>query len=104
MFRHRVRLLRRVPGARSIGGVGADTGVPPRDDGPLPEDLKTKPCRPGVNGHTEIILIEAAAVSTATLKQRLFTICFLTASAIAMLGWLAALGWAAVAVTNWLFF
>jgi hypothetical protein len=103
MFRHRVRLLRRVPGARSIGGVGADTGVPPRDDGPLPEDLKTKPCRPGVNGHTEMIPIEAAEANTATLKQRLSTICYVTAIAVAMLGWWAALGWVAVAVANWLF-
>ena len=54
-----------------------------------------------MNSHTEIISIEAAAVSTATLKQRLFTICYLTASAVAMLGWLAALGWAAVAVMRW---
>jgi hypothetical protein len=57
-----------------------------------------------MNSRTEIMPIEAAAVSTATLKQRLFTICYLTAIAVAMLGWLATLGWAAIAVARWSFF
>jgi hypothetical protein len=57
-----------------------------------------------MNIHTEIMPIEAAAVSTATLmKRRLSTICYLTAVAVAMLGWVTALGWTAVAVANWLF-
>jgi hypothetical protein len=56
-----------------------------------------------MHSHTEIMPIEAAAVSTTTLKQRLSTICFLTAIAFAMLGWVTALGWTAVAVANWLF-
>jgi hypothetical protein len=56
-----------------------------------------------MNSHTEIIPIEAAAVDTATLKQRLSTICYLTAIAVVMLGWLAALGWAAVSVARWSF-
>lgn len=57
-----------------------------------------------MNGHTESMPIEAPTVSTDTWKQQLFTICFLTAGAVAMLGWLAALGWAAMAFANWLFF
>jgi hypothetical protein len=56
-----------------------------------------------MHSHTEIMPIEAAAVSTTTLKQRLSTICYLTAIAVAMLGWVTALGWTAVAVANWLF-
>jgi hypothetical protein len=57
-----------------------------------------------MNSHTESMPINAPTVSTGTWKQQLFTICFLTAGAVAMLGWLAALGWAAMAFANWLFF
>jgi hypothetical protein len=46
--------------------------------------------------------MEAAAV-TSTLRQRLFTICYLAAIAIATVGWLSALGWAAVKAGKWLF-
>jgi hypothetical protein len=44
----------------------------------------------------------AAVVSTATFKQRLSSICFLTAITVAMVGWLSAFGWVAVAVAKWL--
>jgi hypothetical protein len=38
------------------------------------------------------------------LKNRLFTLCYLTAVAAATLGWLAALGWATFALARWSFF
>jgi hypothetical protein len=47
-----------------------------------------------MNSHSEIML----------LKNRLFTLCYLTAVAVATLGWLAALGWAAFALAQWSFF
>jgi hypothetical protein len=55
-----------------------------------------------MKSQTEIMPMEAAAV-TSTLKQRLFTISFLAAIAIATVGWLSALGWATVSVAKWLF-
>ena len=57
-----------------------------------------------MNSHVNIMPPEADAVSRATLKQRLSLICYLTAVTVAMLGWLAALGWAATALAGWLFF
>lgn len=56
-----------------------------------------------MNSLREIMPMETAAVTKATLKQRLFTTCYLAAIGVAMVGWLLAFGWAAVAVTNWLF-
>jgi len=41
---------------------------------------------------------------TATLKPRLSTICYPAAIAVAMFGWLAALGWASTALARWAFF
>jgi hypothetical protein len=55
-----------------------------------------------MNSLTEIMPMETAAVTKATLKQRLFTTCYLAVIAVAMVGWLSAFGWAAVAVANWL--
>ena len=55
-----------------------------------------------MNGRTDIMPIEAAAV-TSTLKQRLLTICYLAAIAIATVGWVCALGWAAAEAGKWLF-
>jgi hypothetical protein len=50
---------------------------------------------------TEITPVkEAAAESKATLKQRVLLACYLTASVVAMLGWLAAFGWAAAGVAE----
>ena len=56
-----------------------------------------------MHGHTEITPFEAVAVGRATLKQRFSVACYLTATAVAMLGWLSAFGWAAATVANWLF-
>jgi hypothetical protein len=39
--------------------------------------------------------IEAPKISKATWGQRFFTVCFLTASAVAMLGWSAGIIWVA---------
>jgi hypothetical protein len=55
-----------------------------------------------VKSHTELMPNNAAVVSTATFKQRLSSICFLTAITVAMVGWLSAFGWVAVAVAKWL--
>jgi hypothetical protein len=41
-------------------------------------------------------------VSTATFKQRLSKIVYLTAIAVAMVGWVYVFGRAAIAVTRWL--
>ncbi len=57
-----------------------------------------------MNSHASVMPTEADAVSAATLKQRLSLICYLTAVTVAMLGWLAALGWAATALVGRLFF
>ena len=55
-----------------------------------------------MNSRTDVMSMEVAAV-TSTFKQRLFTICYLAAIAIATVGWLSALGWAAVEAGKWLF-
>ena len=57
-----------------------------------------------MNSHAHIMPIEADAVRAATLKQRLSLICYLAAVTVAMLGWLAALGWAAITLARWSFF
>jgi len=55
-----------------------------------------------MNSHTELMPNKAASVSTATSKQRLSTICYWTAITVAMVGWLSAFGWVAVAVAKWM--
>jgi len=55
-----------------------------------------------MSSQVEIIPIETAAVRKTTLKQRLSIICYLSAVAVAMIGWLTAIGWAVVSVANWL--
>lgn len=42
------------------------------------------------------------AVRTVSLKQRLFPICYLGAVAVAMVGWLWAIGWVTFAVAKWM--
>lgn len=42
------------------------------------------------------------AVSKGTPLQRLFNACYLTAIAVAMVGWLSAFGWITVRVAQWL--
>jgi hypothetical protein len=53
-----------------------------------------------MHGHTEITPVEAAAASRATIKQRVVVACYLTAAAVAMLGWLSAFSWAAAEVAK----
>jgi len=48
--------------------------------------------------------VEAPAANAATRKKRLFTVCFLTITAITVIGWWAALGWVAIALVGWSFF
>jgi hypothetical protein len=43
-----------------------------------------------------------SSISRGKLLQRLFRVCYLTAIAVAMLGWLSAFGWISVRVAQWL--
>ena len=56
-----------------------------------------------MNSRTKIMPIDAPAANTATARQRLFTACFLTITAMAALGWWAALSWVAIALVGWSF-
>jgi hypothetical protein len=55
-----------------------------------------------MTGHPALMLNKETVVSTATFKQRLFKIVYLTAITAAMVGWLSVFGWAAIAVGKWL--
>ena len=55
-----------------------------------------------MNSHTNITPNQADAISSATFRQRVSSICFFIAITVAMIGWCSAFGWVAVAVTNWL--
>jgi hypothetical protein len=55
-----------------------------------------------MNSLTENIPMEASAITNVTAKERLFTVCYLTATGVAMVGWLSAFGWVTVAVAKWL--
>jgi hypothetical protein len=55
-----------------------------------------------MNSHTELVPNIAPAINSDTFKQRLSSICYLTAITVATVGWLTAWGWAADAVANWL--
>jgi len=63
-----------------------------------------------MNSLTETMPMEALSTRRATMnstrratmKDRLFTVCYLTATAVAMVGWLSAFGWVTVAVAKWL--
>ena len=46
--------------------------------------------------------VEEPRVSAAKRKQRLFTVCFVIASAVAMLGWLTGIGWATLSLLRML--
>jgi hypothetical protein len=52
---------------------------------------------------TEIIPANKPRVSSSHLRERLFTSGYLAICAIAMIGWLIALGWAAIRLAGWLF-
>jgi hypothetical protein len=43
----------------------------------------------------------AIRMENASFKRKLSSICYLTAITVAMVGWLSAFGWVAVAVANW---
>ncbi len=55
-----------------------------------------------MNGLTQNMPVEATATGRSTMKDRLFMVCYLTATAVAMLGWLSAFGWATFAAAKWL--
>jgi hypothetical protein len=57
-----------------------------------------------MDSHTEIMSVPVFATSASSWKRQLFTACFLAASAVATLGWLAALSWATLSLAGWLFF
>jgi hypothetical protein len=56
-----------------------------------------------MNSHTRIMPVDAPTADTATPGRRLFTVCFLAITAVATLGWWAALSWAAIALVDWSF-
>jgi hypothetical protein len=47
-------------------------------------------------------LTEIAVVGKISLRERSFRICYLTAIAVAMVGWLSAFGWVTLTVAKWL--
>jgi hypothetical protein len=68
---------------------------------------RKRPSRQGDNAMSsriELIPADVASVNPGGWKQRLFTAIFLIISAIAMIAWLTALGWAAIEFSEWLFF
>lgn len=46
---------------------------------------------------------EISSASTGGIGQRLLPICYFSAVAIAMAGWVWAIGWVVFATANWLF-
>lgn len=55
-----------------------------------------------MNAHTQIKSTEATALARDPVKDRLFRTIYVAATAVAMIGWLSAFGWATVAVAKWL--
>jgi hypothetical protein len=55
-----------------------------------------------MNSLTHVMPV-ASTVSRGTILKRLFVIGYLTASAVAMVGWLSAFGWITIRVARWLF-
>jgi ABC-type enterochelin transport system permease subunit len=55
-----------------------------------------------MTGHPAFMLNKEPAISTATFKQTLFNIVYLTAITVAMVGWLSVFGWVVIAVGRWL--
>jgi hypothetical protein len=53
---------------------------------------------------TEVIHVDNSSVSSTYWWQRIFPAIFVLVSAVAMIGWLIALGWAAIELGEWLFF
>lgn len=54
-----------------------------------------------MNVHSQTLLIKADT-KPSVLKQRLFPICYLCAVAVAMVGWLWAIGGVTLALAKWL--
>jgi hypothetical protein len=50
------------------------------------------------------IPFDAESAASGKWMHRLLGVSFLGITAVAMVGWLTALGWAAISVTKWLFF
>jgi hypothetical protein len=48
------------------------------------------------------VMCAGSTVSRGTLLQRLFTVCYLAAVAVAMFGWLSAFGWLTFRALRWL--
>jgi len=53
-----------------------------------------------MNSQRKVFHSEATAISITTPKQWLLTICYLITIAAAMVGWLCAFGWIAVAIAK----
>jgi len=53
-----------------------------------------------MNSLAKSVCMQATPVRKATIKDRLFTASYLTIIAVAMLGWLTAFGWIAVAIVK----
>jgi hypothetical protein len=56
-----------------------------------------------MNNHPEAASVAAKPVSTTRWNEGMFTAGFLTAAAVATIGWLIGFGWAAISLANWLF-
>jgi hypothetical protein len=54
-----------------------------------------------MNSLTQVMPM-VSTVSRGTVLKRLFVIGYLTATVVATLGWVSALGWAAVRLASWL--
>lgn len=54
--------------------------------------------------NTEVVPVDNLAVRPNKLRERLFTVGYLVSCVVAMIGWLIALGWAALQLLNWLIF
>ena len=54
-----------------------------------------------MNALTQIKSMKVSATQ-APVKARLFRICYVVATAVAMVGWLSAIGWGTVAAAKWL--
>jgi hypothetical protein len=55
-----------------------------------------------MDSQTEAMPVTAAPVSASAWKERLFKASFLTACAVAMIGWTIGLLWPAISVVSWL--
>ncbi|KJC53652.1 hypothetical protein UP10_41960 [Bradyrhizobium sp. LTSPM299] len=54
-------------------------------------------------GSTQIIPVDKSPASPSHFRERLFSVGYLAICAVAMTGWLIALGWAMIRLAGWLF-